>query len=119
RPYTPLFSTMYSMLRLRRIAWQNCPRPMDNVSPSPDTPTYFSLRLAAFAPIAIEGMRPWTELKPCPPLTKYAVVFDEHPMPQSFTRFRGSTDSSHVASTIAAVMESWPQPAHNVDNAPS
>ena len=37
-PYTPLFSMMYSMLRLRRIAWQNCPRPMDRVSPSPETP---------------------------------------------------------------------------------
>ena len=32
------FSMMYSMLRLRRMAWQNCPRPMESVSPSPDTP---------------------------------------------------------------------------------
>jgi len=29
---------MYSMLRLRRIAWQNCPSPIDSVSPSPETP---------------------------------------------------------------------------------
>ena len=29
-------------------------------------------------------MRPCTELKPCAPLTKYAVVFDEQPMPDSF-----------------------------------
>ena len=90
RPYTPLFSMMYSMLRLRRMAWQNCPSPIDSVSPSPETPMYCSSRFAAFAPMAIDGMRPCTELKPWPPLTKYAVVFDEQPMPESFTRFCGS-----------------------------
>src|SRR5215469_8357991 len=118
-PYTPLFSTMYSMLRLRRMAWQNCPSPMESVSPSPDTPMYESLRLAAFAPMAMDGMRPCTELKPWPPLTKYAVVLDEQPMPDSFTTFCGSSDSAQLASTIAAVMESCPQPAQSVESAPS
>jgi hypothetical protein len=75
--------------------------------------------LAAFAPIAIEGMRPCTELKPWPPLTKYAVVLEEQPMPDSFTMFCGSIARAQLASTMAAVIESWPQPAHSVDSAPS
>src|SRR5688572_9442823 len=107
------------MLRLRRIAWQNCPRPIDKVSPSPETPMYVRLRLAAFAPIAMDGMRPCTELNPWPPLTKYAVVFDEQPIPDSFTMFCGSMSMPQEASIIAAVIESWPQPAHNVDRPPS
>src|SRR6185312_1756791 len=118
-PYTPLFSMMYSMFRLRRMAWQNCPSPIDRVSPSPETPMKLRLRFAALAPMAIDGMRPWTELNPWPPLTKYAVVFEEQPMPESFTTFCGSSDSSQAASTIAAVIESWPHPAHRVDSAPS
>src|SRR6185437_2881899 len=69
--------------------------------------------------MAIEGMRPCTELNPWPPLTKYAVVFDEQPMPESFTTFCGSSDSSQQASVIAAVIESCPHPAHSVDRAPS
>src|SRR5687767_7378285 len=64
-------------------------------------------------------MRPCTELKPWPPLTKYAVVFEEQPMPESFTMFCGSIEISQHASTIAAVIESWPQPAHSVDSTPS
>src|SRR6185436_9093740 len=107
------------MLRLRRMAWQNCPRPIDNVSPSPETPTYMRSRLAALAPMAIDGMRPCTELKPWPPETKYAVVFDEQPMPDSFTMFCGSMSRPHDASMSAAVIESWPQPAHSVDRPPS
>ncbi len=67
----------------------------------------------------MEGMRPCTELKPCPPLTKYAVVLDEQPMPESFTMSFGSSDRPHTASMTAAVMESCPQPAHSVDIAPS
>ena len=54
--------------------------------------------------MAIDGMRPCTELKPCPPLTKYAVVFDEQPMPDSFTMFCGSMSRPQDASIIAAVM---------------
>jgi len=38
RPYTPLFSQMYSMFTLRRMAWANWPKPIDSESPSPDTP---------------------------------------------------------------------------------
>ena len=40
-------------------------------------------------------------------------------MPDSFTMFCGSIASSQQASTIAAVIESWPQPAHSVESAPS
>ena len=69
--------------------------------------------------MAIEGMRPCTELKPCPPLTKYAVVFDEQPIPDSFTMFCGSMSRPQDASIMAAVMLSWPQPAHRVDRPPS
>src|SRR5579863_1586824 len=112
RPYTPLFSMMYTILILRRMAWQNWPSPMESVSPSPDTPMYCNARLAALAPVAIEGMRPCTELKPWPPLTKYAVVFEEQPIPESLIRFFGSMASAQQASTMAAVTESWPQPAH-------
>jgi hypothetical protein len=64
-------------------------------------------------------MRPCTELNPCEPLTKYAVVFDEQPMPDSFTSCSGRSDRPQHASTIAAVTESWPHPAHKVDMLPS
>src|SRR5258708_20916481 len=64
-------------------------------------------------------MRPWTELNPCAPLTKYAVVFDEQPMPDSLTNCSGCNDSPQHASTRAAVTESWPHPAHRVDMLPS
>ena len=80
---------------------------------------YVRLWLAAFAPVAIDGIRPWTPLKPCAPLTKYAVVFDEQPMPDSLTRFSGLSDRPQTASVIAAVIESWPQPAQSVDMPPS
>src|ERR1019366_8226711 len=80
-PYTPLFSSTYSMFTFRRIAWQSCPSPIESESPSPETPIYIRSRLAAFAPLATLGMRPCTELKPCDCRMKYAVVFDEHPMP--------------------------------------
>src|SRR5271169_2010679 len=92
---------------------------MDRESPSPDTPTYVSPRLAALAPLAIDAMRPWTELKPCAPLTKYEVVFDEQPMPDSLTNCSGCSDRPQQASTMAAVTESWPHPAHKVDMVPS
>jgi hypothetical protein len=39
--------------------------PMEAVSPSPVTPKAVSVRLANSAPVVTEGMRPWTELKPC------------------------------------------------------
>jgi hypothetical protein len=75
--------------------------------------------LAAFAPVAIAGMRPCTLLKPCASLRKYAGVFDEQPMPESFATVCGAMSSSQNAWTMAAVMESWPQPAHSVDMRPS
>src|SRR3981189_596593 len=93
--------------------------PMERESPSPDTPTEGSRRLAAFAPLAIDGMRPCTELKPCEPPTKYAVVFDEHPIPDSFTSCSGRKERPQHASMIDAVTESWPHPAHKVDMLPS
>jgi hypothetical protein len=37
-PYTPLFSSTYSMLTLRRMACDSWPSPMDRESPSPETP---------------------------------------------------------------------------------
>ena len=40
-------------------------------------------------------------------------------MPDSFTMFCGSIARPQLASTMAAVIESWPQPAHSVDSAPS
>ncbi len=40
-------------------------------------------------------------------------------MPLSFAIMCGSIESSHNARVMAAVMESWPQPAHSVDIAPS
>jgi hypothetical protein len=47
------------------------------------------------------------------------VVFDEHPMPDSFTMFCGSMSRPQDASMMAAVMLSWPHPAHSVDRPPS
>src|SRR5690606_21220698 len=97
----------------------NCPRPIDRESPSPDTPIRCSSRFAADAPVAIDGIRPCTELKPCDAPRKYAGVFDEQPMPLTFAARCGGTSSSKKACTIAAVIESWPQPAQSVDIPPS
>src|SRR5262252_10169161 len=76
-------------------------------------------RFAALAPVASAGMRPCTPLKPWDCLRKYAVVFDEHPMPLILAARCGGTSSSQSACTSAAVTESWPHPAHSVDMAPS
>ncbi len=40
-------------------------------------------------------------------------------MPESFTTLCGGNASSKQACTIAAVTESWPQPAQSVDMLPS
>ena len=40
-------------------------------------------------------------------------------MPESFATRCGGSDSSKQAWMIAPEIESWPQPAHNVDTAPS
>jgi hypothetical protein len=52
------------------------------------------LRLAAAAPLAIAGIRPCAELKPCAPLTKYVGVFDEQPIPLSLAIMCGGVSSS-------------------------
>ena len=52
------------MRTLRRIAFANCPNPIEAESPSPETPKYKRSRLAKFAPVKTEGMRPCTVLKP-------------------------------------------------------
>ena len=64
-------------------------------------------------------MRPCTALKPCDWLTKYAGVLDEQPMPLIFASMCGSMPISNTAWMIAAVTESWPQPAHSVEITPS
>jgi len=61
----PLLSTMYNMLMRRRTMCANWPRPIDALSPSPETPMQYSSEFAMLAPVATEGMRPCTELKPC------------------------------------------------------
>ena len=40
-------------------------------------------------------------------------------MPLSLAILCGSVESSQNARVMAAVMESWPQPAHSVDMVPS
>src|SRR5262245_19860868 len=93
--------------------------PIEAVSPSPDTPTPISVRFASSAPVATDGMRPWTALKPHALLRKYAVVFDEQPMPLIFATLYGFIPSSHSAWISAAVIASWPQPLHSVEATPS
>ncbi len=80
--------------RFRRIRCTNWPMPMAPVSPSPLTPMPSMLALASSAPVATDGMRPCTELKPCVGFRKYAGLLLEQPMPENFiTRF-GSTPIS-------------------------
>src|ERR1700678_4510999 len=64
-------------------------------------------------------MRPCTELNPCDPPTKYAVVLDEQPIPDSLTSCSGRSERAQHASMIDAVTESCPHPAHSVDMLPS
>src|SRR5262252_205783 len=107
------------MRTLRRMAWQSWPKPMESESPSPETPMYTRSRFAAAAPVAIAGIRPCAELNPCAPLTKYVGVLEEQPIPLNLAIWCGGVDNSQKARVIAAVMESWPQPAHSVDIVPS
>jgi hypothetical protein len=44
---------------------------------------------------------------------------DEQPIPESLMTFSGGIASSKKAWTMAAVIESWPQPAHSVLSPPS
>ncbi len=68
--------------------------PIAPVSPSPLTPMAISLRLASMAPVATDGMRPCTELKPCAEPRKYAGVLLEQPMPDSLITCVGLTPIS-------------------------
>jgi hypothetical protein len=76
-------------------------------------------RLASAAPVSTDGILPCTLLKPCELPRKYVGVFDEQPMPDSLATWCGATSSSKKAWMIAAEIESWPQPAHSVEMAPS
>jgi len=49
------------------------------------------------------------------PRTKYVGVFEEQPIPLSLAIMCGGVESSQNACTMAAVTESWPQPAQSVD----
>jgi cysteine sulfinate desulfinase/cysteine desulfurase-like protein len=70
-------------------------------------------------PVDVVASGACTELKPWASRRKYVGVLDEQPMPLSFATLCGGMSSSQNARMIAAVMESWPQPAHSVDMAPS
>src|SRR5574337_311361 len=107
------------MFTPRRIACTNRPMPMDAESPSPDTPRYSSSLFARFEPVSTAGMRPCTVFKPCEADRKYVGVLELQPMPDSFATRCGWMSSSQQAWMIAAEIESWPQPAHKVDTAPS
>ena len=77
-----------------------------------------SVRLASNAPVATEGIRPCTALKACARLMKYAGVFDEHPMPDSFATRSGWMPSSYIASRRRSLIALCPQPAQRVDLPP-
>ena len=88
--------------------------PIAPVSPSPLTPMASRSWLASIAPVATDGMRPCTALKPCDGLRKYAGLLLEQPMPDSLmTRF-GSTPISKNASMMRSEMALCPQPAQSV-----
>ena len=79
---------------LRRSRWTNCPIPMDAVSPSPLIPTERMVLLASSAPVATDGMRPWTALKPKERDMKYAGDLEEQPIPLIFITRSGLTPIS-------------------------
>src|SRR6185295_19341930 len=100
--------------RLRRIRCTNCPMPIAPVSPSPLTPIDSMLRLASIAPVATDGMRPCTELKPCDGLRKYAGLLLEQPLPESLITRLGSTPMSKKASMMRSEIALCPHPAQSV-----
>src|SRR5580704_7314087 len=87
---------------------------MEAVSPSPLTPSAIRLRLASMAPVETEGMRPWTVLKLCERLMKYAGLLDEQPMPLGLMTRSGETPISYMASIMRSEMALWPHPAQSV-----
>ena len=70
--------------------------------------------LASSAPVATDGIRPCTELKPCDWLRKYAGLLLEQPMPESFSTRFASTPRSKHASMMRSEIALWPHPAHSV-----
>src|SRR5258705_7185123 len=88
--------------------------PIAPVSPSPLTPIASIERLASSAPVATDGMRPCTELKPCDWLRKYAGLLLEQPMPDSFRTRLASTPRSKHASMMRSEIALCPHPAHSV-----
>jgi hypothetical protein len=88
--------------------------PMAPVSPSPLMPMAISLWFASTAPVATDGMRPCTELKPWDEPRKYAGLLLEQPMPDSLITWLGSMPISKNASKMRSEIALWPQPAHSV-----
>ena len=88
--------------------------PIAPVSPSPLTPIASMFLLASIAPVATDGMRPCTELKPCDGFRKYAGLLLEQPMPESFSTRFGSTPISKNASMMRSEIALCPHPAHSV-----
>src|SRR5689334_20679833 len=103
---------------LRRIICLNWPRPMLPVSPSPLTPIGSTERFASTAPVATDGMRPCSVLKPCERFKKYAGVLLEQPIPLILMISFGRSDRSYAAAMIWLVIELCPQPWHSVDSLP-
>src|SRR6266850_3405414 len=100
------------------MRWTNWPMPMAPVSPSPLMPIAIILRFATTAPVARDGMRPCTELKPCDWFRKYAGLLLEQPMPDSLITWSGWMPSSKNESMMRSVIALWPQPAQSVVLAP-
>src|SRR5829696_812034 len=100
--------------RFRRIRCTNWPMPIAPVSPSPLTPIARSFRFASRAPVATDGMRPWTELKPCEPPRKYAGLLLEQPIPDSLITSFGLMPISKNASMMRSEIALCPQPAQSV-----
>src|SRR3990172_6432 len=94
KPYTPLFSMMYTIGVLRRSICLNWPKPILPVSPSPLTPMPCNVWFAISAPVATDGMRPCSELIACDRLRKYAGLLLEQPMPLNLTMCSGLIESS-------------------------
>ena len=89
----------YTTGTLRRQISLNCPMPMLAVSPSPLMPIQSNFELATIAPVATEGMRPWSALKPWLAWRKYAGVLLEQPMPLILTVVYGLRPIALHAST--------------------
>src|SRR4051812_42837874 len=88
------------------------------VSPSPLMPIDTSLRLAKAAPVATEGIRPCSALKPWLYWRKYAGVLLEQPIPLNFTVEYGLIPTDLHASIRWLVMLLWPHPLQSVEGSP-